>query len=75
MHQSEPRSGVVRRPAAVNAVSIVHEDAVMPAAPTTTPTRTGTPTRERPGLDPERHYNPERLCPSQRRDGEKFSRP
>jgi hypothetical protein len=48
----------------------------MPAAPTrTTPTRTDNPTREQPRLDPERHYNPERLCPSQRRDGEKFSRP
>jgi hypothetical protein len=42
---------------------------------TPTPTRTDAPPKERPVLDPERHYNPERLCPSQRRDGEKFSRP
>jgi hypothetical protein len=55
---------------------IEDEEAAMPAAPTrTTPTRTDNPTRVQPRLDPERHYNPERLCPSQRRDGEKFSRP
>lgn len=50
------------------------EEGSMPV-PTTTPTRTDAPTREDPAVDPERHYNPERLCPSQRRDGEKFSRP
>jgi hypothetical protein len=44
-------------------------------APTTTPTKTGNPVREKPAFDPERHYNPERLCPSQRGDAEKFSRP
>jgi hypothetical protein len=44
-------------------------------APTTNPTKTGSPTREQPRIDPERHYNPERLCPSQRRDGERFARP
>ena len=44
-------------------------------APTQTPTRTPTPQREKPRFEPERHYNPERLCPSQRRDGERFSRP
>lgn len=38
-------------------------------APTTTPTRT------EPTVNPERHYNPERLCPSQRQDGERHSRP
>jgi hypothetical protein len=45
------------------------------AAPTTTPTKRETPTREQPAFEPERYYNPERLCPSQRRDGEKFARP
>ena len=44
-------------------------------APTTTPTRPDTPLKEDPALDPERYYNPERLCPSQRRDGERFARP
>lgn len=44
--------------------------------PVESPTKTGAPVRrEEPSYDPERHYNPERLCPSQRRDAEKFSRP
>jgi hypothetical protein len=42
--------------------------------PTTTPTTT-TPTRTEPTVDPDRHYNPERLCPGQRKDGERRSRP
>ncbi len=37
---------------------------------TTNPTRT-----TEPNIDPEKYYNPERLCPSQRQDGERFSRP
>jgi hypothetical protein len=44
-------------------------------SPTQTPTKTDSPVRERPSLDPERFYNPERLCPTQRRDAERFSRP
>ncbi len=40
---------------------------------TETPTRT--PTRTEPKLDPERYYNPERLCPSQRDDAERYARP
>ncbi len=42
-----------------------------------TKTKTDTPTRTEtgPNLDPERFYNPERLCPSQRGGGERFSRP
>jgi hypothetical protein len=44
-------------------------------APSVTPTKTDTPKREQPKFEPERHYNPERLCPTQRRDAEKFSRP
>lgn len=43
--------------------------------PTKAPTRTRTPTRTEPRIDPERHYNPERLCPSQRDDAERHSRP
>lgn len=42
------------------------------------PVKTDSPTQApstNPGLDPERFYNPERLCPSQRGDSEKFSRP
>lgn len=41
----------------------------------TTKTHTTTPVRTHPVLDPERHYNPERLCPSQREGGEHKSRP
>lgn len=41
----------------------------------TTKTRTDTPTRTSPGLDPDKTYNPERLCPTQRQDAEKHSRP
>lgn len=37
--------------------------------------RTTTPTRTMPMIDPERHYNPERLCPAQRDDAERYSRP
>ncbi len=44
-------------------------------APTQAPTRTDKPQRQQPKFAPQRYYNPERLCPSQRRDGEKFSRP
>jgi hypothetical protein len=40
-----------------------------------TKTDTQTPTRTKPSIDPERHYAPERLCPTQRGDGERFSRP
>ncbi len=40
-----------------------------------TKTRTTNPTRTAPTIDPERHYNPERLCPTQRDDAEKSSRP
>lgn len=41
-----------------------------------TKTKTTNPTRTtEPNLDPEKFYNPERLCPSQRRDGERYSRP
>ncbi len=41
-----------------------------------TKTKTDTPTRTtEPTIDPDRHYNPERLCPSQRDDAEKYSRP
>lgn len=36
---------------------------------------TKTPVKTEPGLDPDTHYTPERLCPSQRQDGERFSRP
>lgn len=42
---------------------------------TTTQTPTQTPTRVEPTLDPARYYNPERLCPSQRDDAERYSRP
>lgn len=40
-----------------------------------TKTKTTNPTRTKPGLDPDEYYNPERLCPSQRQDGERYSRP
>ena len=40
-----------------------------------TKTRTTNPTRTEPMIDPERHYSPERLCPQQRDDAEKFARP
>jgi hypothetical protein len=40
---------------------------------TQTPTRT--PTRTEPAIDPDPYYNPERLCPSQREDAERRSRP
>jgi len=36
---------------------------------------TKTPTRTEPITDPDKHYFPERLCPAQRGDGEKWSRP
>jgi len=44
------------------------------AAPTRTPTRTPT---EAPGQfpGPERHYQPERLCPAQRQEGGWRARP
>jgi hypothetical protein len=45
------------------------------ATETQTQTPTQTPTRVEPTIDPERHYNPERLCPSQREDAERYSRP
>ena len=41
----------------------------------TTKTNTETPTRTAPDIDPDKHYNPERLCPSQRDDAEKLARP
>lgn len=51
----------------------------MPAPQTDSPTKTGAPTRERPFESPrpgpERHYQPERLCPTQRKDGTWKSRP
>jgi hypothetical protein len=40
-----------------------------------TKTHTTTPVRTAPSVDPDRHYNPERLCPGQRDDGERRSRP
>ncbi len=40
-----------------------------------TKTKTNTPVKTGPGLDPEPFYNPERLCPSQRQDSERHSRP
>jgi hypothetical protein len=40
---------------------------------TQTPTRT--PTRTEPAIDPDPYYAPERLCPSQRDDAERHSRP
>lgn len=43
--------------------------------PTPVKTKPTTPVREQPKIDPERFYNPERLCPGQRGDGERFSRP
>jgi hypothetical protein len=47
--------------------------------PTTAPTKTDTPTaptkRDTPQIDPDRHYQPERLCPDQRGDGERWARP
>lgn len=39
------------------------------------PAPTQTPTRTEPQVDPDRTYFPERLCPAQRGDGEKWSRP
>jgi hypothetical protein len=49
----------------------------MPKPDTQTPTKTDAPTRrqDEPAADPERHYNPERLCPSQRKDGTRWSMP
>ncbi len=44
-------------------------------APIQAPTKKDSPSREEPQFEPERYYNPERLCPSQRRDGERYSRP
>lgn len=45
-------------------------------SPTTTPTETPTKAPEREHItDPERHYNPERLCPTQRQRGTKWSMP
>ncbi len=41
--------------------------------PTTNPTQT--PTRTEPKVDPDTTYFPERLCPAQRSDGERWSRP
>lgn len=43
------------------------------AATTRTPTQT--PTHTEPTIDPKKTYNPERLCPSQRDDVERYSRP
>ncbi len=43
--------------------------------PTRTDTPTKTPTRTMPDIDPAPHYNPERLCPSQRDDAEHDARP
>lgn len=43
--------------------------------PTPTPTRTDAPTRSEPQDDPDRRYNPERLCPSQRQDATRWSMP
>jgi hypothetical protein len=40
-----------------------------------TKTKTDTPTRTETNVDPDKFYNPERLCPSQRDDAERFSRP
>lgn len=45
----------------------------MPETTTTTPTQT--PTRTEPSVNPDQTYFPERLCPSQRGDGERWSRP
>ena len=38
-------------------------------------TKTVTPTKTEVGIDPDKHYNPERLCPTQRQDAERRSRP
>lgn len=38
-------------------------------------TETQTPTKTDVGIDPEPLYNPERLCPTQRSDSERHSRP
>ncbi len=45
--------------------------------PSPSPTPTQVPTRTEPQIDPSTspHYWPERLCPQQRSDGEKWSRP
>lgn len=40
-----------------------------------TQTPTQTPTRTEPRVDPNTTYFPERLCPAQRGDGERWSRP
>lgn len=42
--------------------------------PTKTDTPTTTPTKQ-DEPSPERYYNPERLCPSQRKDGTRWSTP
>ena len=44
-------------------------------APVKTPTKTDSPVREEPFVDPDRYYSPERLCPTQRDDAERFARP
>lgn len=44
-------------------------------SPFSLPTKTPEKTTTDPGIDPDTHYFPERLCPSQRGDGEKWSRP
>jgi hypothetical protein len=43
----------------------------MPPVKTDTPQKTETPPQEQP----ERYYNPERLCPGQRKDGTRWSMP
>jgi hypothetical protein len=43
--------------------------------PVKTKPDTKTPARPLPDEEPWRRYNPERLCPSQRKDAEKYSRP
>lgn len=42
--------------------------------PVKTPTKTDSPA-ESPDANPERYYSPERLCPTQRDDAERFARP
>ena len=42
---------------------------------TISPTRTPTRTEPSTPPDPERHFNPERLCPSQRKDAGDGARP
>lgn len=38
-------------------------------------TKTVTPTQTDTDVDPHTRYNPERLCPSQRKDAERHARP